>query len=171
MLRDCIAINHKEQPMRFPAILAALLIATPALAQTAPPEMVTIPRDVAQAAANQIHHPDPMNNVDVLVVLQSCMADNPVGGRLVRMGPDQCSSVTDALGARDKALSDAQATISTLTKDRDTTKASLAVAEKQISDDKAVAAAMEAELTTRDKTIADMKAGHAEVPADRAKKE
>jgi hypothetical protein len=122
--------------MRLPTILAALFLATPALAQTAPPEMVTIPRVIAEAAVEQIHHPDPRNNIDVLVTLQACLADNPQNGRLVRMGPDQCSSVTDALTARDKALSDAQATIA-----------------------------------TRDKTIADMKSGHAEVPVDKSKRE
>lgn len=95
--------------MRLPVIVAALLITIPALAQTAPPEMVTIPRVVAEAAVEQIHHPDPRTNIDVLVTLQACLADNPQNGRLVRMGPDQCSSVTDALAARDKTIADLKA--------------------------------------------------------------
>jgi hypothetical protein len=94
-----------------PTILAALFLAAPALAAEAPAEMVTIPRDVAEAAAAQIRHPNPINNIDTLVLLQACMADNPQGGRLVRQGADQCPSVTDVLAAHDKVLADAQATI------------------------------------------------------------
>lgn len=99
--------------MRLPTILAAMLIATPALAQTAPqiPEMVLMPRWLADNAANQIHHPDPRTNIDTLVLIQACEADNPQDGKITRMGEDQCPWVTNALAARDKALSDAQATI------------------------------------------------------------
>lgn len=100
-------------------ILASLLFATPALAQQAAQEMVLIPRTVAEAALEQIHHPNLMNNIDVYAAMAACISDNPHDGRTTRMGQDQCSVVTDAIAARDKQIAD-------LTKERDAAKSSAA---------------------------------------------
>jgi hypothetical protein len=96
--------------MRRLALAAAFFIpaATPAMAQqpTAKPEMVLIPRVVAEEAASWIRHPDINTHIDLYAAIGACLADNPHDGVLRRMGADQCQSVTDAIAARDKEIAD-----------------------------------------------------------------
>jgi hypothetical protein len=91
--------------------LAALLLA-PALAHAQqpkqPPEMVLIPRAAAEAAAQWIVRPDAGNAVRLYAMLSACIADNPVGGVVRRVGVDQCPEVTAALAARDAELAAAK---------------------------------------------------------------
>lgn len=97
--------------MRHLTLAAALLAVAPAFAQPPPaaPEMVLLPRILAETAAQWIGAPDATTAVRVFAALQACLADNPQGGRLVRQGQDQCPAVTAALAARDKELADAKA--------------------------------------------------------------
>lgn len=96
--------------MRRP-LLPLLLLPLAAHAQPAPqqPEMVLLPRQLAETAAQWISAPDATTAVRIFAALQACLADNPQGGRLTRQGQDQCPAVTAALAARDKELADAKA--------------------------------------------------------------
>ncbi len=97
-------------------ILATLLIA-PLAAQAQqppqPPDMVLLPRQIAESAMQWISTPDPTTAVRLYATLQACLADNPQNGRVTRQGPDLCQAVTAALAARDKELADAKATAAT----------------------------------------------------------
>jgi len=89
---------------------AALLVAAPAFAQPqAKPEMVLLPRQVAEAAAQWIAQPNAGNAVQLYAALTACIADNPHGGVTTHMGADQCAAVTEALAAQAKELADAKA--------------------------------------------------------------
>ena len=92
-----------------PLILAALLLAPlAAQAQQPKPDMVLLPRTLAEAAAQWMQQPDPTSAIRIYAALLACLADNPVNGRVVRQGADQCPAVTAALAERDKALAGAQ---------------------------------------------------------------
>ena len=72
-------------------------------ADPVPPEMVLLPRNLAEAAAQWIATPDAATAVRIYATLQACLADNPVNGRVQRMGQDQCPAVTAALAEREHA--------------------------------------------------------------------
>lgn len=95
-------------------ILASLLatLALPAVAQqpVPQPEMVLLPRAAVEAAIRDAQaiatlHPDLATPAvqEAFGALAACLADNPVNGRLVRQGADQCPAVTAALAEREKA--------------------------------------------------------------------
>ena len=90
------------------ALLAAVacLVGGTAMAQGAPPDVVLLPRAVAQAAMQWVMAPDPTNAVRIYAALQACMQNNPHDGVTTRMGPDQCPEVTEALAARNKEIAD-----------------------------------------------------------------
>lgn len=91
-------------------ILASLLLTTPAFAQQPPaPEMVLLPRSVAETAAQWIASPNAGNAVQLYAALTACISDNPHGGVTTHMGQDQCGAVTAALAARDKEIADLKA--------------------------------------------------------------
>lgn len=96
-------------------ILACLLLASPAMAQQ-PPEMVLLPRQLAESAVAWIATPNATDAVQLFVALNSCLANNPTGGVMRRAGPDRCPVVTEALAAKDEQ-------ITALTKERDDLKA------------------------------------------------
>lgn len=87
-------------------LLAALLLAPLAAAAQPAPEMVLLPRQVAEAARDWIATPNAGNAVQLYALLSACLDDNPKDGRLVRMGADRCQPVTDAIAARDKEIAD-----------------------------------------------------------------
>src|SRR6185312_11029033 len=92
-------------------ILAAFLVAPfAAQAQQQPqkPEMVLLPRQVAEAAAQWIAQPNAGNAVQLYAAMTACIADNPSSGVVRHVGPDQCPAVTEALAAREKELADAK---------------------------------------------------------------
>lgn len=103
----CCVHSIKSKIMR---LTIALLPAIPAAAvaeQPLPkPDVVIIPRVAVQAAMNWIATPDPTNAVRLYSALQACLQDNPIDGRVSRMGPDQCPEVTEAIAARDKEIAD-----------------------------------------------------------------
>lgn len=95
-------------------VILALLLALPitAAAQPAPapkPDMVLIPRDVAQTALNWITQPDATIAVKLYAALSACINDNPQNGVVRHIGADQCPEVTAALAERDKELADLRA--------------------------------------------------------------
>lgn len=92
--------------MRSLILAAALLAATPAFAQQ--PNMVLLPRTLAEAAAQWVMQPDATTAVRLFAGLQACLADNPANGRVQHTGPDQCPAVTEALAEREKELADAR---------------------------------------------------------------
>jgi hypothetical protein len=98
-------------------LLAAALALAPlaAYAQTpapAPkPDMILLPRESVAAVVQQMQaigtlSPELMKPAVLQDLRQmvACANDNPVDGRLVRQGPDQCQPVTDALKARDDEI-------------------------------------------------------------------
>lgn len=96
-----------------PTTILALTLAVPAMAQQpAPkPEMALLPRAAVEAAIRDVQaiatlHPDLATPAvqEAFGALAACLADNPVGGHLVRQGADQCPAVTAALAGRDRAL-------------------------------------------------------------------
>ena len=89
---------------------AAALSLTPIIvsAQEQKPDVVLIPRDVAQMALNWIAAPDPTVAVRLYSALQACIQDNPHNGAVSRMGSDQCPVVTQAIEARTKEIADLQ---------------------------------------------------------------
>jgi len=99
--------------MRALVLAAALMAAAPFAAQAQPqppkPEMVLLPRQVAEAAAQWIAQPNAGNAVQLYAALTACIADNPHGGVTTHMGADQCAAVTEALAAQAKELADAKA--------------------------------------------------------------
>lgn len=78
----------------------------PSLAWAQDPEMVLLPRNLAQAAVQWMAQPDPTIAVNLHALLFACIQDNPTGGSTVHTGQDQCPAVTSALAARDKEISD-----------------------------------------------------------------
>ena len=98
-------------------ILPALLLAPlAAQAQQPPkPDMALLPRAAVEAAIRDVQaivtlHPDLATPAvqEAFGALATCLAANPVNGRLTRQGQDQCPAVTEALAAQDKALADAR---------------------------------------------------------------
>lgn len=89
-------------------LMAGLLLAFPALAQSPAADMVMLPRNVAIAAMNWITQPDATIAVKLYAALSACIQDNPQNGHLMRIGEDQCPEVTAALAARDKEITDLQ---------------------------------------------------------------
>lgn len=89
-------------------IVAMAVVAVPAAAQQSlpKPDVVLLPRDVAQSAMAWIATPDPTVAVRLFSALQACVGNNPQDGRVVRQGQDQCPVVTEALAARDKEIED-----------------------------------------------------------------
>lgn len=104
-------------------IFLAVLWPAVALGQTPEQETILLPRGVAVAALNWIGQPDATSAVKLFAALNACINDNPQGGRVVRMGPDQCPEVTAGLAARDKALADKDKQIADLQKQLDAAKA------------------------------------------------
>ncbi len=104
------------------AALLILPIAASAQQPPAKPDVVLIPRDIANAAvllANAVATLDPKyvtpTMQTVFSTLDACLKDNPVNGGLPpRIGPDQCPSVTEALDARTKEIADLHAKIAEL---------------------------------------------------------
>lgn len=92
--------------MKFIAFTTALLLAVPAMAQPAAPEMVMIPRQTAESVAQWVASPDARTAVQLYAALTACIADNPRDGVVRHMGPDQCTFVTEALAAQAKQLAD-----------------------------------------------------------------
>ena len=84
--------------------LALSLLPTIAFAQPAPPapDIVLLPRAVAETAAQWIAQPNAGNAVQLYAALIACINDNPVGGVVRHIGQDQCPVVTEALAAQDK---------------------------------------------------------------------
>jgi hypothetical protein len=98
-------------PSKILAIAAFSLLLMPlAMAQPAPtePEMVLIPRSVAETALNWIATPDPLTAVRLFGSLSACINDNPKDGVVMRNGRDGCPAVTDALAKQAKELADAK---------------------------------------------------------------
>jgi hypothetical protein len=106
-------------------LLAAALALAPlaAYAQTpapAPkPDMALLPREVVMGLLQRLQsigdlHPELITATvqQAAQAAMACLNDNPVGGRLVRQGPDQCPVVTEALAAQEKELADAKAAAS-----------------------------------------------------------
>jgi hypothetical protein len=109
---------------RFAAVVltAIFLLPVTAVAQTlqggaAPatqeaPDMILVPRGIAEGALAWIARPDPLTAVQLYATLSACIRDNPHGGVTIKMGPDQCPVVTAALAAQatanTKAAADAQ---------------------------------------------------------------
>jgi hypothetical protein len=103
-----------------------MLLATPALADPSPPppqpgqppqppvEMVMLPRPVAEQALQWLAAPNPNNAVMLYATFSACLNDNPKGGVAMRMGQDQCPTVSDALAARDKEIADLKKQIADL---------------------------------------------------------
>lgn len=104
--------------MKQALFLAILLFPAAALAQPAPqkPDLVLIPRDMAQMAANWITQPDPTIAVKLYAALTACIQDNPNNGSVMRVGPDQCPSVTAEIAERDKQIADLTAKLAAATK-------------------------------------------------------
>lgn len=103
----------KGTPMRKVMILLILLAPTTSFAQSvsarpeeaaaAPPvEMVLLPRSIAEDALQWIRRPDIKRHIDLYATLMACINDNPHGGQVVRVGPDQCLPVTQALAEANK---------------------------------------------------------------------
>lgn len=64
------------------------------------PEMVLLPRALAEAATQWIAQPNASNAVQLYAALTACISDNPQNGVVMRSGVDQCQIVTQALAAR-----------------------------------------------------------------------
>lgn len=95
--------------MRLPIVLSVLLLPAIAHGQGAPSQksdVILLPRAVAEAAEQWIAQPNPNNAVQLYAILSACISNNPRDGVVVRMGPDQCQPVTDAIAARDKEVAD-----------------------------------------------------------------
>lgn len=87
-------------------MLAAACCLAPVVAHAQPaqkPEMVLLPRALAEAAAQWIATPNAGNAVQIYAGLAACIADNPVNGVVRRTGADQCPAVTQALEAKKPA--------------------------------------------------------------------
>jgi len=94
-------------------ILALSLVPTLAVAQapamqSPQPDMVLLPRWLAETAAQWIAAPNATDAVQLFIALQACLADNPIAGVTHREGPDQCPAVTRALAAQAQGLADAK---------------------------------------------------------------
>jgi hypothetical protein len=94
-------------------ILVLSLVPTLAFAQaSAPqppqPDLILLPRQLAESAMQWIAAPNATDAVQLFALLQACLADNPVGGLVRRSGPDQCPQVTQALAAQSRGLADAK---------------------------------------------------------------
>jgi hypothetical protein len=102
--------------------LIFLLAVAPAsaAAQSAPPEMVLMPRVLVQAALNWIAQPDPVVAVKLFAQLNACLQDNVQDAP--RTLPDQCAPVTEALAAREKELADLRAQVNSTTGPREVPK-------------------------------------------------
>lgn len=98
-------------------LLAAALALAPVVAfaqAPAPPpkpDMILLPRESVAAVVQQFQaigtiSPELMKPAVVQTFQQmvACANDNPVQGKLMRVGPDQCPSVTDALKERDDQI-------------------------------------------------------------------
>ena len=94
-------------------LLPLLFLATPAMAQQ-PPEMVLIPRPVAEQALQWIATPNAANAVMLYAAFSACMRNNPHQGVTTRAGGDDCPTVTDAIAARDKEIADLKKQIADL---------------------------------------------------------
>lgn len=106
--------------MKQALLVSLLLLPVAAVAQvaqpgpSAKPEMVLIPRSVAETAANWIAQPDAAVAVKLYAAFSACIADNPAGGVMTRSGQDQCSIVSEAIDARDKELAALHAKVAEL---------------------------------------------------------
>lgn len=94
-------------------ILVLSLVPTLAFAQApAPqspqPDVVLLPRQLVENTVRWIVVPNATDAVQLFLMLQACVADNPVGGVMRRSGPDQCPVVTQALAAQSQELADAK---------------------------------------------------------------
>jgi hypothetical protein len=92
--------------MRFIAlVIGIVLFPCAVIAQSKPmpdkPDMVLLPRELAEGAAQWIAAPNATNAVQLYAALTACIADNPSNGMKVQMGPDHCPTVTKALADRD----------------------------------------------------------------------
>ena len=86
-------------------ILSALFLGSsvaPAADLPALPEMVIMPRALVEMVAQWMAQPDPTKAVMIFTLLNACLADNPHGGAIIRMGPDQCPTVTAEIEAQTK---------------------------------------------------------------------
>ena len=101
--------------MRF-HLLVFVMLPCVALAQQpgTPPEMVLLPRPLAEQALAWIATPNPTNAVMLYASFAACLNDNPHNGVATRSGQDQCQMVTDALAARDKEIADLKKQIADL---------------------------------------------------------
>lgn len=88
--------------------LAFCCVAGAAGAQEQKPDVVLLPREVAQAALDWIATPNPMMAVRLYSTLQACLQDNPHNGATMRMGGDQCPVVSEAIAARAKEVENLQ---------------------------------------------------------------
>lgn len=92
--------------MRNLIIVSALvsLVSFQALAQTPlKPDVVLLPKALAEAATNWIASPDPTVAVKLYGSLIACLNNNPHNGVTVHNGQDQCPIVTSALAELTKA--------------------------------------------------------------------
>jgi hypothetical protein len=84
---------------------------TPTSQIAPPPDIVLIPRALIPSVEQAILHPHSVDVGDIIALLQqldACIADNPINGVVRRIGPDQCSPVTQALAAQAQELADAK---------------------------------------------------------------
>lgn len=79
----------------------------PQAPQAPQPDMVLLPRQLVETAAQWIAVPSATDAVQLFLMLQACVADNPAGGVIRHNGPDQCPAVTQALAAQSRELADA----------------------------------------------------------------
>ena len=81
-------------------------VATPTAQPQAPVEMVLLPRQLAEMAAQWVATPNAGNAVQLYSALIACIGANPSKGVAVNSAKNQCEAVSSEITNREKAMSD-----------------------------------------------------------------